>query len=80
MVVKSTLLTTHIASLLLGASFNMIFATHLTSLLLGVLMFSSVTLSHQGPARRPKPVKQGVTIFTIHKPNDLNVVATEIYT
>ena len=24
----------------------------------------SVSLSHQGPARRPKPVEQGVTIFT----------------
>ena len=28
-----------------------------------------VTLSHQGIARRPKPIEQGVTIFTIHKLN-----------
>ena len=32
----------------------------------------SVTLSNQGPARRLKPVEKGVTIFAIHKLNDLN--------
>ena len=32
----------------------------------------SVILSHQWPARRLKLVEQGVTIFTIHKLNDLN--------
>ena len=35
--VKQTLFPTCVASLLLGASFNMIFATHVTSLLLGAL-------------------------------------------
>ena len=29
----------------------------------------SITLSHQGPAKRPKPIEKGVTIFTIHKLN-----------
>ena len=33
-----------------------------------------ITLSHQCPARRPKPVEQGVIIFTIHKLNDLHLV------
>ena len=35
MVVKRTLFATHIASLLLGVLFNMIFAMRVTSLLLG---------------------------------------------
>ena len=32
--------------------------------------FFSISLSHQGPARKPKLIEQGVTIFT--KLNDLN--------
>ena len=32
----------------------------------------SITLSHQGPAMRLKPIEQGVTIFTTHKLNYLN--------
>ena len=34
--------------------------------------YFSITLSYQGPAKRPKPVEQGVTIFPIHKLNDVN--------
>ena len=37
MVVKRTLFVTHVASLLLGASFNTIFAMRVMSLLLGTL-------------------------------------------
>ena len=42
------------------------------SLLVMGCNYFSVSLSHQGPARRTKPAEQGVTIFTIHKLNDKN--------
>ena len=44
--VKRTLFPTHIASLLLGASFNMIFAMCLTSLLLGALFNTKLLLQN----------------------------------
>ena len=36
-----------------------------------IASYFSATPSHQGPARRSKSVVQGVTIFTIHKLNNL---------
>ena len=35
-----------------------------------LFFFLSISLSHQGPARKPKLIEQGATIFT--KLNDLN--------